>query len=156
MPNLFHCGGSVHSISSSWQRRSPLAELNRKPAEERLRILMDGARKEPVLSFQVSALVSNSKMSSEHSTSIILLSRSAVEDLQRSQSDYSQLVRNTQSFSRNKRRCVKTIRQTEARELLFRARQARRRIALCRSPESLPTACRSRPVPNALSCRRNV
>ena len=38
-----------------------LAELNRKPAEERLRILIDGARKERVLSFYGSAPVSNSQ-----------------------------------------------------------------------------------------------
>ena len=38
-----------------------LAELNRKPAEERLRILTEGARKERVLSFYGSAPVSNSQ-----------------------------------------------------------------------------------------------
>ena len=38
-----------------------LAELNRKPAEERLRILIEGARKERVLSFYGSAPVSNSQ-----------------------------------------------------------------------------------------------
>ena len=38
-----------------------LAELNRKPAEERLTILTEGARKERVLSFYGSAPVSNSQ-----------------------------------------------------------------------------------------------
>ena len=38
-----------------------LGELNRKPAEERLKILTEGARKERVLSFYGSAPVSNSQ-----------------------------------------------------------------------------------------------